>query len=111
LWTQMRAMGVEVPLPPSPEAGRADVMRGLWTGAGLEAVEMREIIVRRTFEDFEDYWTTVRGGPSVRTGMASMPAEDLGRLKEKMRQRLAADGGGRITLGARANAVKGRVRV
>jgi len=110
LWTQMRAMGVEVPLPPSPEAGRTDVMRGLWTGAGLEAVEMREIIVRRTFEDFEDYWTTVRGGPSVRTGIASMPAEDLGRLKEKMRQRLAADGGGRITLGARANAVKGRVR-
>src|SRR5256714_4525156 len=35
LWAQMRAMGVEGPLPPSPNASGIRAMRGLWTGAGL----------------------------------------------------------------------------
>jgi SAM-dependent methyltransferase len=109
LWSTMRAMGVEVPLPPSPDASRIDAMRELWTGAGLEAIETREITVQRTFADFDDYWTTIRGGPSVSKGLASMSAGDLEMLKARMRAGLAADGAGRISYSARANAVKGRV--
>ena len=85
-------------------------MRGLWAGAGLDSVETREITVQRTFADFDDYWTTVLGGPSVGPQLAAMASDDLALLKARMRARLPADAAGRITYGARANAVKGRVR-
>ena len=84
-------------------------MRDLWTGAGLEDVETREITVQRTFTDFDDYWTTILGGASVGPKLAAMASEDLALLKARMRTRLPADVTGRITYGARANAVKGRV--
>jgi SAM-dependent methyltransferase len=109
LWAEMRAMGVAVPQPPSPGASRIDALRDLWTGAGLQAVETRELTVRRTFADFDDYWTIVHGGPSVGRGLAAMAAEDVARLKVRMRARLPVDAAGRITCSARANAVKGRV--
>lgn len=109
LQAEMREMGVAVPAPPSPDASRIDAMRDLWTGAGLEAVETMEITVQRTFADFEDYWTTILGGASVRLKLAAMAPEDLALLQERMRARLPADAAGRITYRARANAVKGRV--
>ena len=52
-------------------------MRELWAGAGLEDVDTREIAVQRTFADFDDYWTTILGGPSVGPQLAAMPSEDL----------------------------------
>ena len=109
LWSEMRAMGIEVPQPPSPGASSIKSLRDLWTGAGLEAVELREITVQRTFADFDDYWTTIHGGPSVSRGLAAMAAEDLALLNGRMRAKLSADSNGRITYSARANAVKGRM--
>jgi len=109
LWVEMRAMGVDVPLPPSPEASRIDAMRELWTSSALVAIETREINVQRTFADFDNYWTTVLGGPSTSKGLAKMSDQDLAILKTRMRQRLSADAAGRVTCSARANAVKGRV--
>src|SRR5216684_4543728 len=53
LRVEMRGMGVAVPMPPSPEASRMDALRDLWTDAGLDAVETREIAVQRTFTDFD----------------------------------------------------------
>jgi SAM-dependent methyltransferase len=109
LQEEMRGLGVAVPTPPSPGASRIDAMRELWAGAGLERVETREITVRRTFDDFDDYWATVLGGPSVGPRLAQMAPDDLAQLKARMRARLPAGSAGRITYGARANAVKGRV--
>ena len=109
LHAEMRGMGVEVPTPPSPDASRIDAMRDLWAGAGLGSVETREIIVRRTFADFEDYWTTVLGGPSVGPQLAAMASDDLALLCARMRARLPAETDGRINYGARAHAVRGRV--
>jgi SAM-dependent methyltransferase len=106
---EMRGLGVAVPTPPSPGASRIDAMRDLWTGAGLDSVETREIDVQRTFDDFDDYWATILGGPSVGPQLAAMASEDLALLRARMRARLPADAAGRITYGARANAVKGRV--
>jgi hypothetical protein len=110
LQVEMRAMGVPVAVPPSPDASRIEAMRDLWTSAGLAAVETREITVQRTFADFDDYWTTILGGPSVSPKLAAMASEDLALLKARMRVRLTTDAAGRITYSARANAVKGRVR-
>jgi RimJ/RimL family protein N-acetyltransferase len=109
LHVEMREMGVAVGAPPSPAASRIDAMRDLWTGAGLDGVETREIAVQRTFADFEDYWTTVLGGPSVGLRLAAMVPDDRARLQSRMRARLPTDGAGRIFCSGRAHAVKGRV--
>ena len=109
LHAEMRGLGVDVPAAPSPNASRLDAMRDLWTGAGLEAVETRELSVQRTFADFDDYWASVRGGPSVGRAIAAMGPEDLAVLQTRMRAKLPTDAAARITYGARANAVKGRV--
>jgi SAM-dependent methyltransferase len=109
LQAEMRDLGVEVPVPPNPDASRVDALRELWNGAGLGAVETREISVQRTFADFEDYWTTILGGASVRPGLAVMSSGDLDLLKARMRAHLPADPSGRVTYGARANAIKGLV--
>jgi hypothetical protein len=96
-------------MPPSPDASSLAAMRDLWTGAGLTEVETRELTVQRTYADFDDYWTTILGGPSVGPTLKSMDAQKIGQLKTRMRERLPVDDAGRITYSARANAVKGRV--
>jgi SAM-dependent methyltransferase len=111
LHAEMRGLGVDVPVPPSPDASRIDALQESWTGAGLEAIATREITVERTFTDFDDYWKTILGGPSVSAKLAAMTPEELMLLKARMRSRLTADSTGRITCGARANAIKGRVPV
>jgi hypothetical protein len=105
---EMRALGVGVPSPPSPEASRMDALHRLWSDAGLDAIETRQITVQRTFADAADYWTTVRGGPSVGRGLAAMTADQFAVLETRMRTRLPADSAGRITCSARANAIRGR---
>jgi SAM-dependent methyltransferase len=109
LRSAMREFGVEVPTPPSPESSAIDALRALWAGAQLETIETRHITAQRTFTDFEDYWATVHDGPSVSKRLASMAPKDHALLKARMRELLVADTAGRITCGARANAVVGRV--
>ena len=109
LQAEMREMGLAVPSPPNPDASKIDTLHELWTGAGLESVETHTISVQRTFENFDDYWTTILGGPSVRPALAAMSSETLDLLKARMQARLSSDASGRITYSAWANAVKGRV--
>jgi SAM-dependent methyltransferase len=104
----MRARGMTVPLPPNPDASRVDVMQELWSRAGLDSVEMTEIVVRRTFVDFDDYWTTILGGPSVSALITGLDSDERAQLEAEMRTQLPADEAGRIAYDARAHAVKGR---
>jgi SAM-dependent methyltransferase len=110
LWKELRAMGLPVPTEPSRDASRLEVQRTLWTGAGLVDVETRALTVQRTFANFDDYWTTILGGPSVSGTLKAMPPDQIAHLQSRMREVLPASAGGEITLSARANAVKGRVR-
>src|SRR3954468_6959238 len=41
---EFRALGITPPLPPSVNASRMNVMRDLWSNAGLQAIDTREII-------------------------------------------------------------------
>lgn len=107
---ELRSMGVNLSTEPNPDASRPEVLRALWTGAGLEAVELREITVNRAFAGFDDYWTTIHGGPAFAPILKAMAPADLDRLKARLRARLPEGSDGRIAYGARANAVKGRVR-
>ena len=106
---EMRAMGLTVVNPPTSEASRMEVLRELWTRAGLDEVETREITVQRTFPDFEDFWTTSLSSPNMRSVIPMIAPNDIELLKARVRARLPADATGRITYSARANAVKGRV--
>ena len=106
---EMQAMGVEIAQPPSPGASRIEALRELWHTAGLEGVETREITVRRSFEGFEDFWTTSRLSSSMGPAIAAMAASDVEQLKARVRARLPAEAAGRLTCSARANAVKGRM--
>ena len=105
---EMRAMGVTPQLPPNSSASRMEALRDLWTGAGLDAIETREITVQRTFANFDDFWKTSMES-SVGPTVAGMPPNDAELLKTRVRVRLPPDAAGRITYGARANAIKGCV--
>jgi SAM-dependent methyltransferase len=106
---EMRAVGLPTWHPPSAGASRLEALHGLWTDAGLEAVETREINVRRTFDDFDDFWKTTTATGGLRPTLEVMEADAIAQLKARVHARLPADAQGRITYGARANAVKGRV--
>ena len=108
LHTEMRALGVDVPMPPRPEASQQAVMAGLWRDAGLTSIETREIVVDRSFASFEDYWTTVFLGPSAGARLKAMAPEALAELRLRMQARLPTDAAGQITYSARANAIQGR---
>jgi ubiquinone/menaquinone biosynthesis C-methylase UbiE len=101
--------GVRLTLPPSADASRMEVLRTLWTDAGLEAVETREIAVSRTFSGFEDFWRSATAFPSSGSAIAAMAPADVEKLKARLAERLPADASGRIAYQARANAIKGRV--
>jgi SAM-dependent methyltransferase len=107
---ELRAMGIMLPIPPSSDATRMAVLEGLWIGAGLEAVETREVVVQRTFADFDDYWATNLLGTTIRPTVAAMTPDQVERLKTRVRARFVPDAAGRVTCSARANAIKGRVR-
>ena len=104
---EMRAMGIKPLLPPNASSARMDALRDLWTDAGLEAVETHEITVQRTFDSFDDFWTSCLLGGGIRPVIAAMPSGDVELLKTRVRSRLPADVAGRVTANAHANAVRG----
>jgi SAM-dependent methyltransferase len=106
---ELTDMGFTPPEAPSQDASRPQVMQGLWEAAGLTAIESRVFTVQRTFANFDDYWTTVLGGPATSAVLRAMQDDDLARLRERLRKRLPPDANGRITYSARANAIKGSV--
>ena len=105
---EMREMNIAVPMPPSREASRLDVMRELWTAAGLADIETTVIAVERSFASFDDYWATVRMGPSVASPLRELSPSVASELQTRVRAALPVAGDGSITCGARANAIKGR---
>lgn len=105
---EMRAMGLAPPRPSRMDASTMPALQDLWTGAGLEAVETREISVQRTFAHFDEFWTINLEAPSIAPIIATMESADTEALKRRVRARLQEDAGGRIICDARAHAIKGR---
>lgn len=104
----LREMGAVVAAPPSPDASKIDELARLWREAGLLDVETTAITVQREFQDFDDYWETVLGGPSVVATLATLTPGRIAELQEKVRARLGISADGRILASGRAHAVKGR---
>jgi SAM-dependent methyltransferase len=109
LLEELKALGSAPTLPPSVDASRMEALRQLWADAGLQGIETRSITVERSFDDFEDYWSTSLLSASTGAKIRSLPPVDVAALRERVRGRLTADATGRITCSARANAIHGRV--
>jgi ubiquinone/menaquinone biosynthesis C-methylase UbiE len=100
--------GHRLPVQPSLGASKMNALRDLWTEAGLDAIETREITVQRTFADFDDFWTANLLSPRVRPAVVAMPSGELERLRARVLEHLALDATGAVTYTATANAIKGR---
>jgi ubiquinone/menaquinone biosynthesis C-methylase UbiE len=105
---ELQAMSYPAPRPPQMEASRMESLRDLWIDAGLEDVQTREITVRRTFADFDDFWITNLKSPALGPTVAALQPADVETLRSRVRARVPAGADGQITIGARAHAVSGR---
>ncbi len=103
------AVGRTVPLPPSVGSSRLEALRDLWVNAGLGDIHTRVITVERTYNDFDDLWDTVLGGPSAGQALAAMNELEGRRFLDLLRARLQSSGIGSITLTGRAHAIRGTV--
>jgi len=112
-WTvvqsEIKALGHKIVSPPSADASRVEVMRGLWEKAGFVGVETRAIAVQRSFDSIDEFLSIGLNTPSIGPVVKAMPASDVEALKARLRAGLRPDERGRVTLNARANAVKGRL--
>lgn len=107
---ELRAMGLSPISPPSADASRREEMVRLWTDAGFVGVETRRIDVTRTYTDIDDFWDAAKGSASLKAALAKMEPARLADLKARVKVHLHEEPGGRMTVSAFANAVKGRVR-
>ncbi len=107
--TELKAMGFNPARPPTLEASTIAALQTLWTEAGLVDVETRRIDVQRSFADFNDFWGAVAAAPMLGGLFASMAPDVLAELKMRVRAYLKEDDSGRISYGAWANAIKGRL--
>jgi len=105
----LRAIGVPPLRPPSAGAERLEVLGQLWRDAGLTAIETREIVVYRSFANFEELWevSTITG--SMRPTVAGLSPDQIAALQTQLRSQLPPGPDGRISHPARANAIKGVV--
>ena len=108
---ELRAAGLDPVRPPSVGVSQMDALRQAWIDAGLDDVETTEITVSRTFDDFDQFWSITTSIGTSRSLLSSLSADEVERLRERVRARLPADAAGRISYEARANAIKGRVPV
>ena len=89
---------------------RPEALEQLFTGAGLESVEVRPIDIPTPFADFEDYWQPFLGGQGPAPAYAmSLDETARARLRDRIRARLPIKADGSISLTARAWAARGTV--
>jgi SAM-dependent methyltransferase len=84
-----------------------DPLARLFGRVGLSDVEVTAIEIPTVFQDFDDYWKPFLGrtGPAP-AYVASVTNELRGRIRDRLESRLATQGGGPISLRARAWAAK-----
>jgi len=86
----------------------APALASLVRTAGLTQVETTALEIPTDFQTFDDYWTPfLRGTGPAPSYVASMDGPRRERLRERLARRLPVGGDGRISLRARAWAVRG----
>lgn len=106
---ELRAMGINPARPPSFEVSRMEALQELWSKAGLANIETLVITPQRSFANFDEYWSINMLGPVIGPTVRDLPAERVAELKKRVHAGLQIDASGRVTSGARANAIRGRL--
>jgi ubiquinone/menaquinone biosynthesis C-methylase UbiE len=106
--TQMRDMGSAPPRAPRAEASTPEGLHALWSQAGFTDIQARVICARRTFDDFEDFWSTTVAAPNIAPKLSTMTPAELSELKSGVRKHVPVEANGLVTIEARANAIVGR---
>jgi hypothetical protein len=89
---------------------RPEVLRALFTQAGLERVRGGAVTVATEFARFDDYWHPLLGGTGpVPAYVAALTADRRDALAAALRKALPVEPSGSIALQARAWAVAGNV--
>jgi len=104
----MKGMGFAPPRAPNAEASTPEGLHALWTRAGFADIEARVLRRRRTFDDFEDYWSTTIAAPNLASMLTTMATADVRQLKSRVREQVPIEASGRVSIEARANAIVGR---
>lgn len=106
---QLFAMGREQILPPNVNASKMSYLHDLWVGANLQDVQTKELTVSKTFNTFEDYWSTALLATDIKTVFNAMNASDQRLMKEGVRKNIKVTGNNQVIVLAKANAVRGQV--
>ena len=89
---------------------RPDALEKLFSGAGLEGVEVKPIDIPTPFANFDDYWQPFLGGQGPAPAYAmSLDDTTRARLRDRIRERLPTVANGSIALIARAWAARAAV--
>ena len=83
------------------------VMKEIWTNLEISEVETTTFDVKRSFNNFNDYWSISSVGPSVAGTLKSLSTETVNEIKLKLNASLERDAENNIITYAFANAVKG----
>jgi SAM-dependent methyltransferase len=105
----MKAIGLDSPGPPSPDATSLAALEELWRTAGFAEIGTRTIDILVEFADFDEFWDTMTLPVGhAGTAIAQMSPQDRERLRRVLQERMPPAGDGRVVYEARANAIKGR---
>lgn len=104
---ELQALGKPMALPPSPDVSRFEALKVLWAELGIREVETRELVVERTFANFDDYWLSMVISSPAGVVERLSDAEEA-ELKRRLQARLPTSATGEITVHSWATAVKGR---
>ena len=55
---------------------------------GFRHIEARVLRTRRTFDDFEDYWSTTIAAPNLAPMLTTMATADVTQLKSRVREQV-----------------------
>jgi ubiquinone/menaquinone biosynthesis C-methylase UbiE len=105
----LRAIGIEPSITPGTNDTTIAALQSLFTAAGLQTVEVRQIEIEPTYSSFEDFWTSQTGSVSPTAKfIGSLTEPERLRLRDAVRSNLPPNGDGSISYSACAHAIKAR---
>ena len=105
----MRAIGIEPPITPGTKDTTREALQSLFTAAGLQTVEVRQIEIEPTYSSFEDFWTSQTGSVSPTAKfIGSLTEPERLHLRDAVRSNLPSNGDGSVSYSACAHAIKAR---
>ncbi len=87
-----------------------EALMGVFTAAGLKRIEVSALDIRTDFASFDEYWQPFLGGQGpAPTYVMALDVSARARLKERLRMRVLSGADGRLSMVARAWAIRGVV--